>query len=813
MIQTAHFGFFLFFLLIQPLENHIFAQNLPVMETSVTGAVLDSATRQPVELANAFLLNKNKEVVASTFTSATGTFKFSDINPGSYIICVSFIGYKRYYSDTISIETGQTLEIGYISLADESQVMEEVVIRSQQMRIQTKDDKLVYHANADIGNKAGSAIDVLRNTPMVTVDASGGIKLRGNSNIQILLNGVPSNIMAKNLKEALKSIPASTIESIEIITTPSARYEAEGAGGIINIVTKKKTRGTNGMIDLGAGNLEQSLHAEASITKKKFSSNISLGLINEKEILVSERNRTSLTDQAATGTLFQNNRTTQYYRGSNTEFSLEYRADSTQNIRAGISYWNDHMPVKSTLYNLSEIKQNQSEYNQSSKQKNHFNLLDFSLNYQKKFKRKAQEIQLLGQYSNIGEKSAYRTNQVSLKGQPDFTENSSNTGKNNDWSFQADYTHPFNQTGRSILETGIRYAQNRSLSNYSVYNTLIGEDTSRSDEMNYFQTILAAYLSLKFETKNHWIFRPGLRYESTRIGGDFKRNGASFRSLFGNWVPSILISKPIGEKHLFKLNYTERIRRPEIWDLNPYVNASDPKNLTFGNPNLRPELTRTLELGHTFATASGLSLNTGLFFHSNTNGIEYVTGVDSLGISRTTPQNIAAVRRIGFHSNNYFPISENWIIGSAFEVYHVWLDSKALQVKNNATIYSIGINSSYTLPADFSVQLSADYHNGQAFLQGNSSFYYTYRLSINKEFKDKASITVNLNNPFRRNQAQRTTLNAPDFYSNTTERHYDRSFTVTFSWRFGRSPRQTAEDRYAPDTESKEGPKRRSPKI
>jgi len=783
---NRHFFLFVFFIFLQVLKNSTFAQNQPVKEPTVTGTIIDSVTHQPVEFASVFLLHENKEVITGTFTSVDGTFEFKNVEIGNYVICISLIGYKKYYSKEFSINSTETMDLGYISMQEEGSVIDEIVIKSKKKLIQNNGDKLVYNANADIGNKAGSAIDVLRNTPMVTVDANGGIKLRGNSNIKILINGVPSNIMAKNLKEALKSIPAGTIESIEVITTPSAKYEAEGAAGIINIVTKKKTRGTNGNIDLTAGNLEQSLNAETSITRKKFSYNFGLGLINEKEKVVSEQSRISLADKLETGKLFQHDNTTQRYTGLNSLFSLEYRADSTQNIGASIAYWRDNMPINSSLYNLSEIKQDKLEYNQTNEQNNHFDLINFSLNYQKKFKRKAQELQLIGQYSNIAEKSDYKTNQFNLTGLPYFAETGFNKGKNSDLSFQADYAHPIHKTGRNILETGVRYGRNSSTSDYSVSNNVLGEDTSRSDEMNYVQTIFATYLSLKFETKNNWVIRPGLRYEATRLGGDFKRNETSFKTSFDNWVPSILISKKRGEKHDFKMNYTERIRRPEIWDLNPYINASDPKNITYGNPHLRPEITRTIELGYTYSAASGLSINNSLFFNSNKNGIEYLSIVDSLGISRTNPQNIAAIKRIGLNTNIYMPINENWTISGDVEIYHVWFDSKALMVKNDATIYSIGINSSYDLPADFTMQLSADYNNGLTFLQGKSSFYYTYRFSIEKEFfNSRASLTINVNNPFRRNQLQRTYLNATTFYSKTSDRHYDRSFTITFSWRFG----------------------------
>lgn len=813
MSKAAHSYLLLFFLFMQFGINNAFAQNTSSTEIAIKGTIIDSTTNLPVEFATAILFNLKKDVVKASNTSIDGTFKLPVDKKDNYVICISLIGYQKYCSEEISISKSGIIDLGIIYLQQESNMMGEVVVKSKKRLIQNKGDKLVYNAKADIGNKAGSATDVLRNTPMITVDADGGIKLRGNSNIKVLLNGLPSNIIAKNLKEALKSIPAGTIESIEVITTPSAKYEAEGAAGIINIITKKKTNGTNGGIDLTAGNLEQSVNAEVSITKEKFNYNLSLGSMREKENIVSELKRTSLKNGIETGKLLQKKHTKQHYMGSNIEFSAEYQADSTQNIGASISCWKDNMPANSGLYNLYESKKNKLEYNQTSEQKDKFNLIDFSLNYQKKFKHKGQELQLISQHSTIAEKSNYKTNQHNLTGLPFFDESGTNTSNVKDMSFQTDYSHPIDKTGRSILETGMRYGRNTSVSDYSVFNNVISEDISRSDDMSYLQNIFAAYLSSRFETLNKWVIRPGLRYEATWLEGDFKRKEPSFKASFGNWVPSILISKNMGEKHDVKLNYTERIRRPEIWDLNPYIDASDPLNIAYGNPHLRPEITRIVELGYMYCDSSGLSINNSLFFNSNKNGIEYITIVDSLGILRTTPQNIATIQRIGANTNIYMPVNENWIVSSDVEIYHVWFDSKALKVKNEASFYSIGINSSYTFPADFTIQLSADYNNGLASLQGKSSSYYTYRFSIDKElFHNKASVTVNINNPFQSNQLQSNYLKAPTFYSKTFDKHYDRSFTVSFSWKFGGFKSEDRNNVSMPDAEyKKEGVKKRLP--
>jgi outer membrane receptor protein involved in Fe transport len=759
----------------------------------IKGIVTDSLTHRPIGSATLMLSAEGKGIVKTATTVDDGKFAFSVAGKGTYRLDISMVGYRKYISPLMQLTGDTTVDLGTIALKQETGMLNEVIVQGRKALIQSKGDKLVYNASADIGNKAGSAADVLRKAPMLTVGADGEVKMRGSSNIKVLLNGLPSGVLAKNLKEALKMIPASSIASIEVITTPSAKYEAEGAAGVINIVTKKKLKGTSGSVDLSAGNLERSANGGLNIASGKFNFNLLINANMEKERTASELQRTSLANGKQTGDLLQRMDATQRDKGAYGDFTTEYRPDTSQKLGATVSFWKGRWPVKSTLYNLYRSEKDTMEYNQVSEQDGSFTFWDFSLNYQKKFKRTGQELQLVSQYSRSGDKSDYLTDQYYLSGKHYFRERSPNTGQSKDLSFQADYSHPFNKSGTHTLETGVRYSKSNSKSRYSVFNNRdnpgsheLVEDPSRSDVMDYFQNILAAYLSLRLETRDRWSFRPGLRYERTRLGAGFTGSAPPFRATFSNFVPSMLITKKLDEQHEVKLNYSERIRRPWIWDLNPYVNASDPRNLTFGNPQLLPEITRMFETGHTYSAPSGFTLSSSIYFHSNTNAIESLTTVDSLGISRTTSQNIAANRRLGGNINAYTQIGSNWTINGSAEFFHVWFKSRALGVANDANFYSFSINSSYTLPADYTIQVSGDYSNGYVTLQGRNSANYNYRFSASKElFNKKASITIGINNPFQQTFLQRSYTTASTFHSTSINRHYNRSFTVSFSWQFG----------------------------
>lgn len=757
----------------------------------IKGIVVDISGGKPLDLTTIVLHSKDSTIAKTAMTGNDGRFILSISVRGTYLLRISHTGYKPY-SRIIEINEPE-LDMGTFSLTRESKQLNEVIVQSRKALLQNKADKLIYNASADIGNKSGSAADVLRKAPMVTVGSDGSVKLRGDANIKILLNGVPSPILAKNLKEALKMIPASSIQSIEVITAPSVRYEAEGAAGVINIITRKKIKQTSGNLDVSAGNLEQSANLGLNSSREKYDVSLTAGINFEKERGQTDLNRVSLHNGQSTGNLVQRSGVTQKTKGASIELGTAYRPDSSQSIGAALSYWYEQWPSKSRLYNYYKDQQSTEEYIQNADQKGSYHYYDLSLNYLKSFRRKKQELQLLGNISRSDDRSDYSTVQFAPDGRPLFRELSPNKGLTKDYSFQADYTHPLAKTSKSFLETGMRWSKNNATSNYIVLNnrnsqgsTDLKEDPQRSDSMNYFQDIIAAYLSTELETKSKWRFRLGVRYEHTRLGARFRGTAPSFETSFSNLVPGLLVAKRVNEEQELKLSYTERIRRPFIWDLNPYVNASDPRNLTQGNPGLRPEITRMLEVSHAYNLQSGLNLISNIYFSSNSNSIESLTTVGNNGISRTIPENIASNKRLGINVNAYTMMNDNWTINGGLELYQVWFKSQALRVGNNGLFHSFNVNTSYILPGGYTFELSGDYSNGFITLQGKNTADYTYRLAIQKEIlQKKANITVSFVNPFQSYLKQQSIAIAPTFQSQAVTRYYNRSFSVAFNWQFG----------------------------
>lgn len=779
-----------------------YCQNKDAVHNSdfiIQGIIIDSLSHESLELVTVALLKENGEVIKSTSTDSTGHFSFSHNNEGIVLIRCLYVGYKDSVYRRLLIHENRDIDVGEILLPQSLSILSEITVTGTKILIEDKGDRLVYNASSDIGSKSGSATDLLKKVPMISVNAEGEVQMRGNSNIKVLLNGRPSTILAKNLKQALKTIPASSIQSIEVITSPSSKYEAEGASGVINIITKQTQDETEVILDMSGGNLTQSGSGMLNVAHRKFNFNLSTSMNRYRMRTLSEIRRTSLVDGEEKGILIQREELVENDRGGQADATIEYIPDSTQEFSATIMYWRGKWPSDTRFYNKYESNGQITEYNQYSKQRGVFNLFDGELGYQKRFNQKGRELLVLGQYSHGRDNTSYITRQYTMSNANYFTEQSPNIGSETEWSGQTDYAHPLGKKKNYIIESGLRYSNNTSSNNYTVFNNhnnaggeLIG-DSTLANKMDYHQNIFAAYASIKLETLSKWSLRIGTRYEGTRAGGKFENDAPGFRSSFHNFLPSIYIGKKVNDQQDIKFSYTTRIQRPWIWDLNPYVNASDPRNITSGNPQLIPETVRMIEAGHSY-TRNALTLSSIIFFSNSSNAIELLASVDSLGVSRSTPRNIAFNKMMGASINGFLMLHDNCSLNAGVEVYYVSCGSKTLSTKNKGTMYSLQVNSTYELRHGFSIQINGSYDNDRVTLQGKTSGNYVYQFSARKELMDKKLVfSFTTTNPFQQSFRRYIYTHAPTFDSITYSKYYNRSFSVALSYNLGME--QSGEDK------------------
>ncbi|OZI09443.1 TonB-dependent receptor [Siphonobacter sp. BAB-5385] len=770
----------------------------------LTGMLVDSLTSQPVPFASVALLSESGTLITGQTTSESGQFSFTKLITGSYGLKITYVGYQSRSLSGIRITDSQPLQnLGTIRLKALSRQLNEVRISTRKALIEEKADRLVYNAASDLTNKGGTAVDVLRKAPMLTVDVSGKVQIRGSSSIKVLLNGRPSGLLARNLSEALKMIPANTILAVEVMTSPAARYDAEGAGGVINIITKKQLKGSNGNLDVTAGNYVQSLGGSYGFKREKFGLTFSGNTNAEREKTIAEMTRTSLADGQSTGELYQRSYANNVSRGWFGDLSMEYAFDTLNRVNFSMSSWGGTWPGSSTLYNRFQSINPPltQEYNQVVDQKNPFGNLEWNLGYTRLFRKPKQELSLLGQYSYTFDNTRYVSNQFNLTNQPLYRETSTNLSRNPQWTWQVDYTHPFSSNGRHVFEVGAKLVRREVSSVYEVYHsqsenvTQLILSNDRSNTFKYSQQVMAGYASVKLTNRKLWTLQLGTRLENTKMYGQFKTTIPPFQVDFQNLIPSVVLSKELTPQQSIKVSYTQRISRPMIWDLNPFINASDPKNLVAGNPKLRPELAHLAELAYSVTTENGTYVNLNLYRRQTANSIEDVRTVDNAGVSTTMRQNVARNERTGLNLNAAGEFGRNLKVNGGGELYYAHFNSPSLGIKNSGWLWQVNLNMAYELPRNYSIQANGMYSTGWILLQGRNSAWYDYSLAVRKEFWDKkGSLILGVNNPFTYPFRQKENTQSDTFRAHTANQYFTRSVKLTFSWQFGQLRNSSEEE-------------------
>ncbi|GAB3777848.1 outer membrane beta-barrel family protein [Spirosoma horti] len=777
------------------------AQAQAIHSGKLTGSLTDSTTAKPVPFATAALMDGTK-LITGTTTDGAGAFVLPNIPVGSYTLALSFVGYRTKRIPVTLTADQPVRQLGSILLMTEGKTLGEVTVAGQKALVEDKGDRLVYNAEKDISNAGGTAADVLRKVPTLSVDLDGNVQMRGNGNIKVLINGKPSAMMARNLADALRQMPANVIKSIEVITSPGAKYDAEGSAGVINIITKKALEGFNGSVNVTAGNLNRGVGTNLNLKRKKFGFSLSANGYQFRNIRESQSTRTTLMP-VSDGTSQPLNILTQSSQADNTgtggygEMSADYDPDSTSHFNFAANVWGGYYPNNNSVINrlTSPTGDVLQAFRNDIRFSNPYGNGQLDLGYTKTFKKPGQELSILTQFSRMPDNYFYDTDRYSLSDLLTYRQHSTNYSSNKEYTAQADYTHPFtingaHDTTNIKLEVGLKAILRDIGSEYRVTQSLDGRgdllpDSSQSNDFNYTQRVYSSYTSLRVDNKRQWSLNAGARYEHTAIQSDFVTSQTKLFSQYNNLIPSVTLSKKI-KTNTFKISYTQRIQRPLVWYLNPWLNQSDPKNIQTGNPLLNPELSHATELAYSLSAKSGLSLNTALYWRLTNNAIEYLATVDAAGISTTKPQNIGQRKAYGLNVNISSQPTKDWSLNGGGDLRYVDLSSPALKQGNSGLVWNLNLNTSYKLPKNYTLQANGNYNSGWISLQGTNTGFYWHSLSAKHDILNKqASLTLGLNNPFYRGIAQTSRQSAPTFESESRFYMIRRSVRLTFEWRFG----------------------------
>lgn len=775
----------------------------------ISGRIVDSNTGNAIGNASIGLLNQENKEVNGTTSNEKGEFSLDHISSGSYKVAVFYAGYKNKTTSDIQVSNNTAdIMLGNIQLVNGETALEGVTIVGKKSVIENKVDKIVFNAANDVTSQNGAAIDVLRKVPQVTVDADGNVELQGNSNIRFLINGKPSSIFGNNLADALASIPASQIKSIEVISSPGAKYDAQGTGGIINIVLKdNKVRGINGSVNATAGTLFETGSLNLNYKNNSFSMNAFFSgnaQLKAKSPFFQDRTSRDVASNTSTH-LLQDGYTDFERHGYRTGLGFDWSLSKSSALSGSLSF-NSFSNTSTGLINQQQYITDHNTSNvesiigyRTSDNQSSVRSVDGSLSFRKTFKKEGQELTADYVFSYGSPKTSYMQTQ-SLSGAvfPYNGISGSNPGTDNSHNLSVDYVHPLNDN--IVFEMGAKTVQQHitNATDVHILNTSSGQydsDPLQSYHLNYDMGIYAAYFSSKLKLLNWLDVRAGLRYEYTTLTIDFPNTNIPS---YGLLVPSFIVSHKFESGETLKLSYTRRVERPEYTELNPFLNVSDPHNITTGNPALKPEIGDNMELGYTKNFTNGGNISLSLVERINSQDLKQITtfypvftanGTEYTNVSVTARDNIGKEYNSGGIVSVSLPFFHNKLnLRSNMMVFHRYIVSQ-IYVGNldMGMRYRVNLNLNYQFPKNFILEVFGNYNSAAKNIQGKNPQSITYTLAGRKEFwNKKASLGFTITNPFNQYIRQVTTVNTGDYNSYSVRDLPYRSFGISFSYKFGK---------------------------
>tara|TARA_R110002126_G_scaffold27082_5_gene91175 strand:+ start:1493 stop:4003 length:2511 start_codon:yes stop_codon:yes gene_type:complete len=788
----------------------------PQEPIKITGTVLDQETDQPLEYATLVLQNvRNPDKVTGGITDANGKFEV-ETAPGNYNVSVEYISYKSYKLENQNLRSSK--DLGVIRLALDVSQLAEVEVVGERTTVELRLDKKVYNVGSDLTVKGGSVTDVLSNVPSVSVDVEGNISLRGNESVRILINGKPSALSGLS-PEALQQLPADAIEKVEVITNPSARYDAEGTAGILNIILKQsKTAGVNGSVNVYTGHPE-TYGGSLSLNLRRDNFNI----FTNTTYRYRSGPGNALFDQEN----FDSNGNTLSYQNEIRDYQ---RKDKSFNTNVGFelffsetsSITNSLVFSKSNGDNTVNVDFSNFDANRTPTiQRNRFTVEDefeeevqYSLNYQKKFEKEGHTLTFDYQYSKGVDDENSIIEEVILGDNIALdTERTIDNQTQVSQLVQMDYVLPFGKDDQSQFELGYRGTFNNNNTDFDFgiqqQNGDFTSDPNFSNELNYKEYVNAAYTQLgtKF---NKFSILGGLRMEASDIGIELVNTNELTNKDYVNWFPSIFLGYEFSEKEQVTLSYSKRLRRPWSRFINPFPSRSSNTNLFQGNPDLDPTFTDSYDLGYlkrwnkfTFTTSGYFNRSTGVFqFVSRETG-DFVTIENPddpqnpivVPVQVRSPINLATEERMGMEFTTTYTPKRNWRLTWNLNAFQrdlkgdfTYINSQDEEIVQNFDANNFSwftrFSAKIPLPGKIDFQTNFFYMGPSEDAQNTNKGMLSSDLGLSKDIlKDKGSLTLNVGDIF--NSRKRITDTRTENVATYSEFQWrQRQITLSFQYRF-----------------------------
>ncbi|WP_198943132.1 outer membrane beta-barrel family protein [Polaribacter tangerinus] len=810
--MTRKFLLIIFCIVVTSLS---FGQETTNNTITISGKIVDATTKQPLEYATIILKNTKTQEISGGITDLEGKFNIKTPK-ARYAISIEFISFKSKKFPEENITSNKNF--GVIELKEDTDSLDEIVIVAEKTTVDIRLDKKIFNIGKDLSIRGGNASDVLGNVPSVQVDVEGNVSLRGNENVTILIDGRPSALVGINGAEALRQIPAEAIEKVEVITSPSARYDAEGTAGILNIILRKnKLTGFNGSLQLDLGEPARVGTAfNANWRTKKWNLFTNTGFRYNETPGNAFSDSDFLSPSARNAKVVETRNFGRLGRSLFTSFGAEYYISENSSIIGNVivNTGNDDDTNTNEINRFNNVGDiNEATYRTESEGEDE-QRIQYTLDYVNNFDGNGKRLTINTQYSTEVEDILNNITEVDtqinlLNDLEQVIEDQNETSA----LLQIDYVHP---VGENIqYEAGYRGNYRDIFNSFYlaerqdfVNNGPLIPDTGLNNSFNYKELVNAAYFQYgqKF---NKISLLAGLRYENTSLEITQETVNSDNKRTYGNLFPTLNIGFEFKDGENITLGYNRRIRRPRGRSLNPFPSRSSESNIYSGNVNLNPVITDALDFGY-LKRWSKFTLSSSVYYNrseDNWERIQEATGeITDNGdpITRRFPINLSTEERVGLEFTlNYKPFKA-WNINSDFNLFNVTSKGDYTNPDTNNTqnfdfentAFFIRLNQKITLPGKTDLQINTNYRGPSENAQTKSKGVFSMNLAASKDlFNEKASLSINFSDVFNSRISQRTTF-IPQFLEQYSEFQWrEPQFRVSFVYRFNQQKKQNRGNR------------------
>lgn len=768
-------------------------------EVTISGTVIDAEDKVPLEYATiSFFSKKENKIITGGITNEKGIFEIN-VPVGVYDVSVEYLSYKskNYTDKTLT----KNINLGTVSLELNLEALDTVEVIAEKTTVEIKLDKKIYNVGRDLTVRGGTVSDVLDNVPSVSVDVEGTVALRGNENVTILINGKPSGLVGLNSTDALRQLPAESIERVEVITSPSARYDAEGTAGILNIILRRsKLQGLNGAVTLNAGDPTQA-GVSGNINYRTGDFNFfNTSGYRYRESPGNATTKTEYFNGDDPNTFFDEYREfDRKSKGVNTNLGVEWYISETASVTTSFVYRDSDENNDATNI-IQELDNNRNLINESIRldPEEEIDLTrQYAVNYDKQFGGDSQhrltidfqfednfeeENSIIAQDGNAAERVKTIENQDEILLQLDYTKP---IGEKSNFEFgyrgnfeeiDTDYTLEFNENGSFVLDENV------------------------SNNLIFRQYVNALYTQFGSKIKDKFSYLLGLRMEQSRIAINQITSNDYQRKNYTGLFPTVNLGYEISDKQSLTLGYNRRIRRPRSRFINPFPSRSSATNIFQGNPDIDPSYSNTFDLGY-LNRFGKMTLNSSVYYQRATDVFTFVSldigettivGGTEVPIIRRTPINLATNDRYGFEFTLTYRPSKKWNLNGNLNLFKSVTEGiyNGTDFGADNLSWFARINNKYTLPGNIDWQTRLFYRGPREDAQNKSKGIFSTDLAFSKDLlKDRASLAVNVRDVFNSRKRQSTST-TDTFISDSEFQWRQRSFNVTFTYRFNQKKRQ-----------------------